>query len=161
MTANYPINDDEANLKVLNTFKKFKILLGYSDHTVGVGAAPYAIPMGAKVVEKHFTLNKDDEGPDHKASLSPEELIEFVKVVKKVDQFLGSAIKTPNLSETKTRKSLQKCLVANKSISVGDIFSKDNIIAKRTGGEGINPIYYNEIIGKICNNNYNKNDIIL
>ena len=117
-TANYPINDDEANLKVLNTFKKFKILLGYSDHTVGVGAAPYAIPMGAKVVEKHFTLNKDDEGPDHKASLSPEELIEFVKVVKKVDQFLGSAIKTPNLSETKTRKSLQKCLVANKSISV-------------------------------------------
>ena len=159
-TANYPINNNEANLNVLNTFKKFKILLGYSDHTVGIGAAPFAIPIGAKVVEKHFTLNKDDDGPDHKASLSPEELIEFVKVVKKVDQFLGSHIKTPNLSETKTRKSLQKCLVANKPILVGEVFSNDNIIAKRTGGEGINPIYFDEIIGEISTSNYKKNDII-
>ena len=160
-TANYPIRDDEANLSVINTFKThFDILVGYSDHTVGVGAAAFAIPMGAKVVEKHFTLDKSLTGPDHKASLSPEKLKEFVQLVRKVDDFMGSSIKKPNLSETKTRASLQKCLVANKEIKEGELFTEENIVGKRTGGVGVSPIYYKDIIGTKVSRNYKQNEII-
>lgn len=160
-TANYPINDDEANLNVIGGFKnRFSINLGYSDHTVGIGAAPYSIPMGANLVEKHFTLSQSDEGPDHKASLSPEELISFVKIVRQVDNYMGTNIKIPNLSETNTRKSLQKCLVANQEIQAGDLFSEKNIIAKRTGGIGISPIYVDEIYGTKSTRSFSKNDII-
>ena len=161
-TANYPIQDNEANLNVINTFKKyFNVLVGYSDHTVGVGAAAFAIPMGAKVVEKHFTLDKSQNGPDHKASLSPDELKEFVRIVRKVDAFMGSSIKKPNLSETKTRASLQKCMVALCDIQEGEEFTEDNIVGKRTGGIGISPIYYKEIIGNNASQNYKKDEIII
>lgn len=160
-TANYPIEDNEANLNIINTFKKqFDILVGYSDHSVGIGAAPYAIPMGAKVVEKHFTLDKSLEGPDHRASLSPEELKEFVKTVKTVDKYMGSTIKKPNLSETKTRNSLQKCLVAIETIKKGEKFTANNIVAKRTGGNGISPIYYKDVVGKIATKDYKKDEIL-
>ncbi len=160
-TANYPIKDSEANLAVINTFKNhFDIMVGYSDHTVGIGAAAFAIPMGAKVVEKHFTLDKSLEGPDHTTSLSPEELVDFVKLVRKVDAFMGTSIKKPNLSETKTRASLQKCLVANGNIKKGDCFTEDNIIAKRTGGIGISPIYYKDLLGIKASKNYKNNEII-
>ncbi len=160
-TANYPIKDSEANLAVINTFKNhFDIMVGYSDHTVGIGAAAFAIPMGAKVVEKHFTLDKSLEGPDHTTSLSPEELVDFVKLVRKVDAFMGTSIKKPNLSETKTRASLQKCLVANGDIKKGDCFTEDNIIAKRTGGIGISPIYYKDLLGIKASKNYKNNEII-
>ena len=160
-TANYPIADSEANLSVINTFKNhFDILVGYSDHTEGTGAAAFAIPMGAKVVEKHFTLDKSLVGPDHRASLSPEELKDFVETVRKVDAYMGSPIKKPNLSETKTRASLQKCLVAQCIIQKGALFSEDNIIAKRTGGIGISPIYYQDLIGKVANKIYSIDEII-
>ena len=160
-TANYPIQDNEANLMVINTYRdNFDILLGYSDHSAGVGAAPFAIPMGAKVVEKHFTLNKSDEGPDHAASLSPEELIDFVKTVRRVDEYMGSSTKKPNSSELDTRKSLQKCIVANANIKKGSVFTEDNIIAKRTGGVGISPIDYASIIGRKSHRNYKKNEVV-
>ena len=160
-TANYPIQDDEANLKVIDTYKNnFEVLLGYSDHSVGIGAAPYAIPMGAKVLEKHFTINKDDDGPDHLASLSPKELIEFVQTIKRVDSFMGSNIKQPSPSEIGTRKSLQKCMVANQNIKKGEIFTEENIVAKRTGGNGISPINYKDLIGLKSTIDYKKNDII-
>jgi N,N'-diacetyllegionaminate synthase len=148
-TANYPIRDDEANLSVISTFKNnFDILVGYSDHTVGIGAAAFAIPMGAKVVEKHFTLDKSLEGPDHKASLSPAELKEFVRIVRKVDAFMGTTIKKPNLSEVYTRKAMQRNMVALRNLNTGDIITEDVIIAKRTNGLGLSPIYYKEIIGR-------------
>jgi len=160
-TANYPIRDNEANLEVLNTFKKyFDVLVGYSDHTEGIGAAAFAIPMGAKVVEKHFTLDKSQDGPDHKASLSPKELKEFVNLVRKVDSFMGSNIKKPNLSEIETRASLQKCLVASNDIKKGEIFTENNIVGKRTGGKGISPIYYKDIIGIKVNKDFKKDEII-
>ena len=160
-TANYPIQDNEANLAVINTYRdNFDILLGYSDHSVGVGAAPFAIPMGAKVVEKHFTINKYDEGPDHAASLSPDELINFVKTVRRVDEYMGSAIKEPSPSEMDTRKSLQKCMVANKEIKKGELFSNDNLVAKRTGGIGISPIDFENIIGVKSHKTYKKNEVI-
>lgn len=160
-TANYPIKDDEANLAIINTFKdKFNIIVGYSDHSVGVGAAPYSITMGAKVVEKHFTLNKDHEGPDHNASLSPDELNSLVSEIRKVEKYLGSPFKVPTVSEIKTRAALQKCLVANTDIKRGDIFTSDCIIAKRTGGKGISPIQIDSIIGKKASKDFLKNTII-
>lgn len=160
-TANYPTQDNEVNLAVINTYREnFDILLGYSDHSVGVGAAPFAIPMGAKVVEKHFTLSKSDEGPDHAASLSPDELIDFVKTVRRVDEYIGSNVKEPSPSEINTRRSLQKCMVANRSIQKGELFSEDNLIAKRTGGIGISPINYKNIIGVKSHKAYKKNEVI-
>jgi len=160
-TANYPIRDDEVNLSVLETFKKhFDVLIGYSDHSVGMGAAPFAIPMGAKVVEKHFTLDKLKTGPDHSASLSPEELHDFVKQVRRVDSFMGCHIKKPSLSEMDTRMSLQKCLVALNDIKAGEIFDENSIIAKRTGGQGISPIYYQDIMGKQASRDFIKDELI-
>ena len=160
-TANYPIQDNEVNLAVINTYRdNFDILLGYSDHSAGVGAAPFAIPMGAKVVEKHFTLNKADEGPDHAASLSPGELIDFVKTVRRVDTYMGSEIKEPSLSEQNTRKSLQKCMVASQDIKKGDLFNNDNLVAKRTGGVGISPIEVHKLLGVKTTKSYKKNQII-
>jgi sialic acid synthase SpsE len=160
-TANYPIQDNEANLAVINTYRdNFDILLGYSDHSVGVGAAPFAIPMGAKVVEKHFTIDKSAKGPDHTASLSPEELIDFVMMVRRVDEYMGSSIKKPSSSEFDTRRALQKCLVANVDIEKGSMFTEDNTIAKRTGGIGISPIDYASIIGRKSHRNYKKNEVV-
>jgi len=160
-TANYPIKDNEANLAVLNSYRNsFDVLLGYSDHTIGTGAAPFAIPMGAKVVEKHFTIDKFVKGPDHAASLSPEELIDFVKMVRRVDKYMGSPIKEPSSSELDTRKSLQKCLVACVDIEKGSMLTEDNIIAKRTGGVGISPIDYVSIIGRKSHRGFKKNEVI-
>lgn len=160
-TANYPIRDDEANLSVINTYKSyFDIFVGYSDHTIGIGAGPYAVAMGAKVIEKHFTMDKTLGGPDHKASLSPAELKEFVKQIRKVEEYMGKPTKVPALSEIKTRQSLQKCLVASKDIRKGEIFTMENIIAKRTGGKGVSPIYYHDFIGKIADRDYKIDEVL-
>ena len=160
-TANYPIEDSEANLNVLDTFReRFDMLLGYSDHTVGVGAAPYAIAKGAVVVEKHFTLDKTADGPDQKASLSPDELKEFVQEVRRAETFMGTGIKKPTISEMKNRMSLQKCFVARCNIKKGERFSNDNIVAKRTGGIGISPIYEKEVLASVASRSYEENDIV-
>lgn len=160
-TANYPIRNDEVNLNVIITFReKFDMLVGYSDHSVGIGAAPYAVPMGVVVLEKHFTLDKSLEGPDHLASLDPVELRQFVKQIRDIEVYLGSAEKKPTDSEMKTRASLQKCLVAAKAIKKGEPFSADSFVAKRTGGKGISPIEYKSIIGTIADKDYSKDDII-
>lgn len=160
-TANYPISDEEANLNVITTYKdKFDCLIGYSDHSVGLGASLFAIPMGACVVEKHFTLDKNLEGPDHLASLDPDELKEYVATVRRIEKYLGSFMKEPTTSERATRKSLQKCLVASKPIKAGEIITEDHIVAKRTGGFGISPINYKEIIGKPSKKSFDQDEVI-
>ena len=160
-TANYPIKDSEANIKVINTFmNEFDMIVGYSDHSVGVGASPYAVALGAKVIEKHFTMNKEMDGPDHKASVTPYELKQLVSDIRRVEEYLGDGIKMPSQSEQMTRRSLQKCLVANAEIKKGESFTEDNIVAKRTNGEGISAIYYDKIINRISDRNYKANDII-
>lgn len=160
-TANYPIQDSEANINVIHTFKEtFDILTGYSDHSQGVGASPYAVAVGAKVIEKHFTLDKSMEGPDHRASVTPNELKQIVQDVRQVEKYLGNGIKMPSCSEQMNRKSLQKCLVADKDIEIGEMFDDENIVAKRTNGIGIPALYFDNVVGQIAKKNYSKDDII-
>ena len=160
-TANYPAANNEINLRVLQTYHDaFDILLGYSDHTVGVGASPYAVALGASSIEKHFTIDKTMEGPDHKASLSPEELTEFVREIRKVEVFLGSSEKKPTPSEEGNRLAMQKYVVAKTSIAKNEIFSENNIIPKRTGGKGISATFYDILIGKVASKDYELNEII-
>lgn len=160
-TANYPIRDHEANLNVLKTYAScFDVLLGYSDHTTGTGAAAYAIPMGARVVEKHFTIDKTQPGPDHRASLSPDELKQFVQQVRTVELYMGIDRKEPSADEQQTRKSLQKCLVAACNIAKGQVINEEMIIAKRTGGIGISPVHYKKILNQPADKDYLKDEII-
>lgn len=160
-TANYPIRDDEANLNVLETFRQhFDVVLGYSDHSVGLGAAPYAVPMGARVVEKHFTIGKDMEGPDHRASLDPTELGQLVSEIRRIEVYMGGYEKRPTDSEMLTKKSLQKCLVAAKQIMAGETITEEHLVAKRTGGKGMSPIHYRKVVGKPAPHDFKENEII-
>jgi len=148
-------------LRVLTQFQQsFGILVGYSDHTAGIGAAPYAVALGACLIEKHFTLSKDAEGPDHKASLSPAELSSCIAQIRRVEQWMGSEEKKPTASEEATRSSLQKQLVAAQAIPAGSLFSEENIVGKRTGGEGCSPLFYSDFIGKKASRSYAQNDIL-
>ncbi len=160
-TANYPIQDAEANINVIRTFKEaFDILVGYSDHSQGIGASPYAVALGAKVIEKHYTIDKNMEGPDQKASVTPKELKQLVSDIRRVEQYLGDGMKMPTCSEQMTRKSLQKCMVASQRISKGDLFTENNIVAKRTNGRGISALYYDDVVGKKALRNYEIDEII-
>ena len=160
-TSNYPILNNEANIGIVEVFKnKFDMLVGYSDHSEGVGASPYAVALGAKIIEKHFTIDKNMSGPDQKASITPEELKKLVEQIRIVEEYIGNNIKMPTQSEQFTRKALQKCFVASKKIKKGEIFTDENIIAKRTNGEGISAIYFDEIIGKISKYDFNKDEVI-
>lgn len=160
-SANYPIQDTEANLNVIDTFKKeFDIIVGYSDHSVGIGASPYAVAKGAKVVEKHFTLDRNMAGPDQMASVTPEELKQLVQEIRKVECYLGTSLKMPTSSEQFTRKALQKCLVAKADILCGDSFTVENVVAKRTNGIGISALYVDDVLGRTATKNYAVDDII-
>lgn len=160
-TANYPVQDHEVNLNALHTLgENFDILLGYSDHTVGIGASPYAVPYGIKVLEKHFTLDKKMQGPDHEASLDIPELKKYIEEIRRVEKFMGSSVKQPQNSEMATRASLQKSFVARKPIKKGDLFTEDNLVAKRCGGRGISPIQARQVLGKPSPKNFELNEII-
>lgn len=160
-TANYPIKDEEADLLVLNQYKeRYNCLLGYSDHSTGIGAAIYAIPLGAKVVEKHFTIDKSSEGPDHLASLSPIELKQFVLEVRRCERFLKQDKKRITPDEVSNKKSLQKSLVALVSVKKGEVFTEENIVAKRAGGKGVSAIFGLGYLGKTATRNYNQDDLI-
>jgi N-acetylneuraminate synthase len=160
-TGNYPTAPREVNLNVLQVFReKLGVLTGYSDHTENVGASPYAVAVGAKVIEKHFTLDKKLEGPDQKASLDPRELKAFIEEIRKVEAYLGTSLKAPQPSELKTRMSLQKNLVARRAIKKGERFTEENVVAKRTGGNGISPIAYRKVCSSEAPADFNKDDLI-
>ncbi|MFW6016130.1 MAG: N-acetylneuraminate synthase [bacterium] len=146
--SNYPIEVEKTNLSVINTLRNsFKTIVGYSDHSEGIGAAPFSIPFGSKVIEKHFTLDKDMSGPDHKASLNPKELKETINLIRKVEKAVGNGIKVPILEEKDSRSKLQKSLVSKSKISKGTVIREDMLISKRPG-TGISPLYINDIIGR-------------
>lgn len=160
-TSNYPTPSNEVNLNVLREFQKeFNIVTGFSDHTEGVGASPYAIGLGAKVIEKHFTLDKKMEGPDHVASLDPKELQSLVSRIREAESYMGQHLKFPTISELGTRSSLQKCFVARTKILRGQVLMEENLNTKRTGGVGIPAIYLDQVIGKKAIQDFEVNDIL-
>lgn len=151
-TANYPAADEEIHLRVMDSYREIVTLVGYSDHTVGHGASPYAVAAGALVIEKHFTLDRKMVGPDHSASLEPNELSAFVAQIRKVESYLGKNQKAPTPGEQNTRMNLQKYLVAKRELAKGTILQETDFIAMRTGGSGISPMKYQKIIGKKLKN---------
>ena len=138
-TSSYPASLDEVNLRGMWTLRdEFPgAVIGFSDHTQGVGASAYAVAMGAKIVEKHFTVDKNLPGPDHQASLSPDELVLWVKEIRKVETMLGSPVIAPTASELETAKAMRRSLVSAGPLSKGNTLARENILAKRTGGKGI------------------------
>ena len=156
----YPTPIEDVNLKAMKTIEcAFGVDVGYSDHTLGIEVPIAAVAMGAKVIEKHFTLSRDLEGPDHKASLEPDELKEMIKSIRNIEKALGNGIKKPSKSEIKNIKIARKSIVAKRDIKKGEVFSEENLTVKRPGN-GISPMRWDEIIGQIALKDYNKDDLI-
>ena len=159
-TTEYPCPYDNVNMKAMLTMKdKFNLPVGYSDHTQGIEIPIMAVAMGATIIEKHFTLDKNMEGPDHKASLEPDELKQMVKEIRNVEKAFGSGVKEPQESEKKNIKIARKSIVAKCDIKKGDLFSESNLTCKRPGN-GISPMKWDEIIGTIANKDYEEDDLI-
>lgn len=158
--TNYPTKMEEVNLLAMNTIKeKFKVKVGYSDHTKGIEVSIAAVALGAKIIEKHVTLDKNMSGPDHKASIDFEELKNMVKSIRSIEIALGTKYKEPTKSELKNIMAARKSIVAKKNILKDEIFTEDNITIKRPYG-GISPKNWDDIINKKAERNYNKDEMI-
>lgn len=156
----YPTSMADVNLRAMCTIRdRFGVAVGYSDHTLGFEVAIAAVALGATVIEKHFTLNRNLSGPDHKASLEPKELADMVSRIRNIEKALGDGIKQPSKSELKNKLIVRKSLVAIKSISAGEIFTKENIIAKRPG-IGISPMLWDKVVGQVASRNFAKDELI-
>ena len=141
-TTNYPCPYGEVNLRAMQTLKAaFKCQVGYSDHTMGIEVPIAAVAMGAEIIEKHFTLDKNMEGPDHKASLEPEELKKMVTSIRNIEKAMGDGIKRPNASEQKNAEVVLKRIIAKQPIMKGDILGEDNLALLRSS-EGIPAKYW-------------------
>lgn len=159
-TTEYPCPIDEVNLRAMQTMREaFGVKVGYSDHTQGIEVPIAAVAMGACVIEKHFTLDRTMEGPDHKASLEPQELNAMLRAIRKVEQALGECLKKPSKSEIKNMQVARKSIVAAHTIKIGEVFCEDNITTKRPGN-GISPMRWDEIVGQISQRNYKEDDLI-
>jgi len=156
----YPTPMLDVNLKAMQTIKnKFDIAIGYSDHTLGIEISIAAVALGASVIEKHFTLNKDLEGPDHKASLNPDELKSMIASIRNIEKAMGDGKKNITKSEKPNINVARKSIVAKTNIKKGEVFSENNLTTKRPG-VGINPMKWNSIIGKIAKKSYKVDDIL-
>ena len=156
----YPTPMEDVNLRAMVTIgKELDIKFGYSDHTLGIEVDIAAVAMGANCIEKHFTLDCNMEGPDHKASLEPKELKAMVTAIRNIELALGSAIKNPSKSEIQNIKIVRKSIVAKTVIKKGEIFSEKNLTTKRPGG-GTNPMKWDEIIGTKATKDYNEDELI-
>jgi N,N'-diacetyllegionaminate synthase len=159
-TTNYPAGMNEVNLRAMLTIKEeFNSAVGYSDHTLGSEVALGAIALGASVIEKHFTLDKNLPGPDHKASLSPEELKNFISRIRNLELAMGSFTKGPSESEKENMKIARRSIVAKQGILPGQVFTEFNLTAKRPG-TGISPMELPSIIGKIATRAYEPDELI-
>jgi len=159
-TTEYPAPFDEVNLRAMTTMRgAFGLPVGLSDHTPGIAVPIAAVALGAAVIEKHFTLDKSLPGPDHKASLEPDELKAMVAAIRQVETALGDGGKIPSPSEWKNREIARKSLVAACPIRKGDLFTEDNIAIKRPGS-GLSPMLYWTVLNRKAQNNYNEDEII-
>ncbi len=157
----YPTPFEDVNLKaMLDIQNTFGTAVGYSDHTVGIEVPIAAVALGASVIEKHFTLDKKMPGPDHAASLEPDELKAMVEAIRKTEQAIsGDGIKKPSSSETKNKEIARKSIVAKRNISAGEIFTEENITVKRPGN-GISPMKWDEVVGSKATRNYQEDELI-
>jgi len=147
-TTEYPTPMEDVNLRAMLSLRQaFGVEVGYSDHTRGIEVSIAAVALGATVIEKHFTLDRNLPGPDHQASLEPHELKAMVDAIRNIERALGDGIKRPSPSEQKNRPIARKSLVASRSIQAGELFSADNLATKRPG-TGISPMRWDEIIGR-------------
>ena len=156
----YPTPMEDVNLKAMETIgNTFDISYGYSDHTLGIEVDIAAVAMGASVIEKHFTLDKTMEGPDHKASLEPNELVSMVKAIRNIELALGSSVKKPSTSEKPNIAIARKSIVAKKAIKIGELLTEDNLAIKRPG-TGINPMLWDIMVGTTAQKDYKEDDLI-
>lgn len=156
----YPTPMEDVNLNaMLSIQKEYDIEIGYSDHTLGIEVDIAAVAMGAKVIEKHFTLDKTMEGPDHKASLEPYELIAMVSGIRNIEKALGNGVKKPSKSETPNMAVARKSIVASRDIKKGELLNESNLAVKRPGN-GINPMKWDEIVGSIAQKDYKVDELI-
>ena len=156
----YPTPMQDVNLLAMaNLGRAFGVAVGYSDHTQGIEVAIAAVALGATVIEKHFTLDRSLPGPDHQASLEPAELRAMVAAIRNIEVALGDGIKRPSASEHKNRLIARKSLVAARPIHAGELFSADNLAAKRPGS-GVSPMRWDEIIGRPAPRNFAADELI-
>ncbi|KUK65711.1 MAG: N-acetylneuraminate synthase [Desulfotomaculum sp. 46_80] len=156
----YPTPFEDVNLRAMITLKQqFDIKVGYSDHTLGIEVPIAAVALGAEIIEKHFTLDKDMPGPDHKASLSPEELKAMVSAIRNIEKALGSSVKEPTTSEKKNIDIARKSIVAKKEIKKGEVFTENNLDVKRPG-TGISPVMWFDLLGKTAKRDFEEDELI-
>ncbi len=159
-TTEYPAPVKEVNLNVMDTLRnEFGCPVGYSDHTQGIEISLAAAAMGASVIEKHFTLDRNMPGPDHKASLEPDALKRLAEGIRKIELAKGTHVKEPVLSEIKNRDAARKSIVALRNITKGERFSVHNLTTKRPGN-GISPMMWNEVIGQEANRDFEEDELI-
>lgn len=160
-TSEYPTPPERVNLLAMDTLRQaFGLAVGYSDHTQGLAVPIAAVARGAVLIEKHFTLDRGLQGPDHQVSLEPGELKDMVDAIRIVERALGSASKVPQAGELQTRDVARKSLVAACDIAAGQVFSVENLTVKRPGS-GLSPMQYWQMLGKTSRQNYRSDDLIL
>lgn len=156
----YPTPMEDVNLNAMNSIRKeVGISVGYSDHTEGIEVPVAAVAVGAEIIEKHFTLDKEMEGPDHKASLEPEELKAMVKAIRNIEKAMGNAEKKPTASEEDNIAAVRKSIVAKRRIKAGEILSDDNITTKRPGN-GVSPMLWDRVKGTAARREYEEDELI-
>lgn len=156
----YPTPYEDVNLRAMAAMReRFGVDVGYSDHTPGIEVPVAAAALGAAVIEKHFTLDRNMEGPDHKASLEPGELAAMVKAVRHIEAALGSGEKTASPSEAKNRDAARKSLTARRAVARGEVFTEENLTAKRPGG-GVSPMRWFEVLGTRAKRDFQEDEMI-
>ena len=159
-TTDYPASPEDVNLRAMLTMKEHcGCPVGYSDHTQGIEVSVAAVALGAEVIEKHFTLDKTMEGPDHKASLEPNELRAMVKAVRNIERAVGNGLKVPSESEKMNIEVARKSIIAARDIRKGEIFTEENLTTKRPG-TGICPMMWNEILGTEARRDFMEDELI-
>ena len=156
----YPTPMRDVNLRAMVAMgKELDVNFGYSDHTLGIEVDIAAVAMGAKCIEKHFTLNRKMKGPDHFASLEPKQFKGMVNAIRNIELALGNRIKKPSNSEIQNLNIVRKSIIAKNKIKKGDLFNEDNLTVKRPGS-GISPMRWDKIIGTKARKDYSKDDLI-
>lgn len=159
-TSEYPTPPSDVNLLAMCTLaESLGLPVGYSDHTEGIAVPIAATALGARVIEKHFTLDRSMPGPDHRASLEPDELAEMIVAIRVVEQALGTPDKRPTAGESDTSRAARNSIVAALHISEGEVFSDDNLTTKRPG-TGLSPMLWDDVIGKRASRDFEKDEAI-